>query len=65
MKTKELLNKIEELFTAKLSAKTGWGRNEILTAYKDSVSEALLEAMAELESKENPANKRSNENPKG
>jgi len=43
MKTKELLNKIEELFTAKLSAKTGWGRNEILTAHKTSVYEALLE----------------------
>ena len=47
MKTKELLNKIEELFTAKLSAKTGWGRKEVLTAFKDSVNEALLEAMEE------------------
>lgn len=40
---KALLKRIEEIFTKKLQAKTGWGRNEILTAYKDSVSEAILE----------------------
>lgn len=45
MNTKELLKRIEELFTAKLSAKTGWGRNEILVAYKDSVNDALMEAI--------------------
>lgn len=40
---KELLKRIEEIFTQKLQAKTGWGRNEILAAYKDAVSEAVLE----------------------
>lgn len=40
---KELLKRIEEIFTQKLQAKTGWGRNEILAAYKDAVNEAVLE----------------------
>ncbi len=42
---KELLKRIEELFTQKLQQKTGWGRNEVLAAYKESVSEAILELM--------------------
>jgi len=45
MNTKELLKRIEELFMAKLSIKTGWGRNEILAAYRDSVNDALMEAI--------------------
>ncbi len=43
MTTKELLKRIEEIFTQKLSLKTGWGKNEVLIAYKDSVREALME----------------------
>ena len=43
MTTKELLQRIEKIFTEKLSHKTGWGKNEILVAYKDSVKEALME----------------------
>ena len=42
---KALLKRIEELFTEKLQAKTGWGRNEILAAYKEAVSEAILEML--------------------
>ena len=34
---------LEKCFKEKLNAKTGWGRNEILEAYKESVNEALLE----------------------
>ncbi len=45
MNTKQLLHRIEELFQAKLQSKTGWGRNEIMSAYKEAVSEALLEAL--------------------
>ena len=45
MKTKELLQRIEELFSQKLSVKTGWGKNEVLIMYKDSVKEALMEAI--------------------
>ena len=40
---KELIKRIEQIFAQKLQAKTGWGRNEILSAFKDSVNEAVLE----------------------
>lgn len=40
---KKLLKRIEEIFELKLSTKTGWGKNEVLQLYKDSVTEALLE----------------------
>lgn len=40
---KKLLERILALFTEKLAKKTGWGKNEVLNAYKDSVREALLE----------------------
>jgi hypothetical protein len=39
---KKLLSFIEQIFTQKLQAKTGWGRNEILSIYKESVNEALI-----------------------
>lgn len=42
---KQLLQRIEELFAQKLQAKTGWGRNEVLAAYRDAVREALMEAL--------------------
>lgn len=42
---KTVLKRIEEIFTEKLSAKTGWGRNEVLEAYRDSVNEALMELL--------------------
>lgn len=42
---KKLLARIEELFTQKLQAKTGWGRNEIIALYKEAVSEAVLEML--------------------
>ena len=42
---KQLLLRIEQIFNEKLQAKTGWGRNEILALYKESVSEALMEAL--------------------
>jgi len=43
MNTKDLLKRIEELFRLKLAEKTGWGRNEVLEKYRDSVNEALME----------------------
>jgi hypothetical protein len=42
---KQLLARIKELFTEKLQAKTGWGRNEVLAAYNAAVQEALMEAL--------------------
>ena len=44
----KLLLKIREIFHAKLQAKTGWGRNEIMDLYNTSVNEALLELMDEV-----------------
>tara|TARA_R110000796_G_scaffold61674_6_gene142634 strand:+ start:2442 stop:2579 length:138 start_codon:yes stop_codon:yes gene_type:complete len=42
---KALIKKIEEIFTEKLQTKTGWGRNDVLIVYKESVNEALLEML--------------------
>lgn len=42
---KDLLKRIEEIFTLKLQRKTGWGKNEILVEYKNAVNEALLEKL--------------------
>ena len=42
---KQLLKRIEEIFTEKLQAKTGWGKNEILILYKEAVNEAVLETL--------------------
>lgn len=37
---RKLLLKIQDIFHSKLQAKTGWGRNEIMDLYRDSVNEA-------------------------
>lgn len=42
---KKLIKRIEEIFTEKLQLKTGWGRNDILIIYKESVNEAILELL--------------------
>ena len=42
---KALIKKIEKIFTEKLQTKTGWGRNDVLIVYKESVNEALLEML--------------------
>ena len=42
---KKLIARIEELFFEKLQEKTGWGRNDIKAAYKEAVSEAVLEML--------------------
>lgn len=42
---KKLLIRIEELFEEKLQEKTGWGRNDVLKIYKESVNEAILELL--------------------
>jgi hypothetical protein len=42
---KKLIDRITEIFTQKLQAKTGWGRNEIIAAHMESVSEALMELL--------------------
>lgn len=42
---KEILKRIKELFTEKLQEKTGWGRNEVIQIYEESVTEALMELL--------------------
>ena len=42
---KKLIERITELFTQKLQAKTGWGRNDVLALHKEAVSEAILELL--------------------
>lgn len=40
---KEIIQRIEEIFLEKLKEKTGWGRNQIIKIFKESIKEALLE----------------------
>lgn len=44
---RKLLERIEEIFQDKLSVKTGWGRNDVLEAYRRAVSEAILELLGD------------------
>jgi hypothetical protein len=38
-----LIRRVEWIFSQKLNAKTGWGRNEIKKIFKESVNQAFLE----------------------
>lgn len=42
---RKLIKRIQALFEEKLQSKTGWGRNEIINLLKDSINEAVLEAI--------------------
>lgn len=42
---RQLLKRIEEIFIEKLSVKTNWGHNQILTVYRDAVIEATMEIL--------------------
>lgn len=48
MSTTKVLKRIDELFDEKLQTKTGWGKNEVLIAYRDIVSKTLNEVLAEM-----------------
>lgn len=48
MSTTKVLKRIDELFDEKLQTKTGWGKNEVLQAYRDIVSKTLNEVLAEM-----------------
>lgn len=41
----EIVTLIESKFEEKLKAKTGWGKNEVLYAFKDAAREASLELL--------------------
>jgi hypothetical protein len=40
-----VIKRIQEIFEQKLQIKTGWGRNEVIAILKDSINEAVLEAL--------------------
>jgi len=42
---KKLIERIGELFEAKLQERTGWGRNDVLKIYREAVNEAILEML--------------------
>jgi hypothetical protein len=42
---RKLIKRIEEIFFQKLQKKTSWGRNDLMTIYKESVNEALMETL--------------------
>jgi|GEM_PF-2050823 len=42
MTKQELLKAIELTFIKNLQAKTGWGRNEIIHLYRESVGEVII-----------------------
>ena len=39
---KDIFHELERIFAEKISQKTGWGKNEIMIAYKEAVQEVLL-----------------------
>lgn len=42
-----LVKRIKEIFEEKISAKTGWGKNEIIKAHNEAVNEAMMEYIEE------------------
>jgi hypothetical protein len=40
---KEIIQRISDLFQQRLQAKTGWGKDQVLSLYKDCVIEVLAE----------------------
>lgn len=46
---KEIFDKITALFEAKLGAKTGWGKNDIIALYKDCTNEVVMQALNEMQ----------------
>lgn len=49
MTKQELLREIRVKFLIKLQSKTGWGRNEVLKIYDESVTEVLYQILQEKE----------------
>lgn len=45
MTKREMIDKLRAKFAAKLGLKTGWGKNEVLAAFDESLREVLLELL--------------------
>ncbi len=46
---KQLLDRIQELFFEGLEKKTGWGKNDVRSLYKDCVNQALKEYLQAID----------------
>ena len=40
---KDIFRRLEEIFEEKINKKTGWGKNEIMKAYREAVQGVLIE----------------------
>ena len=40
---KDIFRRLEEIFEKSISRKTGWGKNEIMKAYREAVQAVLIE----------------------
>lgn len=45
MKLKEFVEELRKLFYKEVSSKTGWGKNEIISAFDKCVGDALMEVV--------------------
>jgi hypothetical protein len=50
---KKMLNEIQENFEQRLQAKTGWGRNDVMTEYKAAVLDVALSNLSSEDDKDN------------
>ena len=42
MEKKEFIEKLKEVFYAKLQRKTGWGKDEVFNEFKDAIIEVII-----------------------
>lgn len=49
MTRRDVLKSMSRIFEEKLQKKTGWGRNEVLSIFKESIIEALVDNLDEVD----------------
>jgi hypothetical protein len=49
MTRRDVLKSMGKIFEEKLQRKTGWGRNEVLSIFKESIIEALVDNLDEVD----------------
>lgn len=48
MEIKELLKELQDDFEKKISAKNSWGKNEITTVFRESLTNVVIEYLNKL-----------------
>jgi hypothetical protein len=48
MNIKEFISKLDQRFASKIEAKTGWGKNEVIEAFRHAVTETLIDSIDDL-----------------